>query len=110
MAGYFQLHTTSNGGFMFNLKAGNHEVILTSQTYQSKQSALDGIESVRNNSQVASRFERKTAKDDSPYFVLLATNGQVIGKSEMYSGKSAMENGIQSVVTNGTSAVIKENN
>lgn len=107
MAGYFQLGTTANGGFMFNLKAGNHEVILTSQTYQSKKSALEGIESVRNNSQLDSRLERKTAKDDSPYFVLLATNGQVIGKSEMYSGNAAMENGIKSVMTNGSSTFVK---
>lgn len=47
-----------------------------------------------------SRFERKTAKDGSPYFVLKAANGEIIGKSEMYSSVAAMENGIASVVKN----------
>jgi uncharacterized protein len=107
MPGYFDLHVTPAGHFMFNLKAGNHEVILTSQVYKSKQAALDGIESVRNNSQIESRFERKSAKDNSPYFVLNASNGQVVGKSEMYSGAAAMENGIKSVIANGASKTIK---
>jgi uncharacterized protein len=107
MTGYYAFSVTANGGFMFNLKAGNHEVILTSQVYQSRQAALDGIESVRKNSQADSRFERKVAKDNSPYFVLTAANGQVIGKSEMYSGSSAMEVGIKSVMANGSSTTVK---
>jgi uncharacterized protein YegP (UPF0339 family) len=107
MSGYYTLQTTKNDGFLFNLKAGNHETILTSQVYKSRQSALDGIESVRNNSQLDSRFERRLAKDGSPYFLLLATNGQIIGQSEMYSALAAMEKGIKSVVANGPSQVIK---
>ena len=107
MPGYFTFHKTPAGQFMFNLKAGNHQVILTSQIYTTKQAALDGIESVRYNSQIELRFERKIAKDDSPFFVLNATNGQVIGKSEMYSGVLAMENGIKSVMANGATKIIK---
>jgi uncharacterized protein YegP (UPF0339 family) len=107
MSGYYTLQTTKNDGFMFNLKAGNHETILTSQVYKFRQSAIDGIESVRNNSQVESRFERRVAQDGSPYFLLLATNGQIIGQSEMYSAVAAMEKGIKSVVTNGPSQVVK---
>jgi uncharacterized protein YegP (UPF0339 family) len=47
---------------------------------------------------------RKTAKDGSPYFVIKARNGETIGKSEMYSSSSGMENGIKSVRTNAPSA------
>jgi uncharacterized protein YegP (UPF0339 family) len=107
MKGYFHLASNDAGRFTFNLKAGNHEVILTSQVYQSKQDALAGIESVRINSADDSRFQRKTAKDDSPYFVLLAGNGQTIGKSEMYSSTASMENGIKSVMANGASTFVK---
>jgi len=107
MAGYFQLNTSATGKFSFSLKAGNHEVILTSQTYANKADALGGIESVRQNAPMASRFERKTAKDDSAYFVLLASNGQTLGRSEMYTSTSAMENGIKSVMTNGVSTFVK---
>jgi uncharacterized protein YegP (UPF0339 family) len=107
MAGYFQLNTSATGKFSFSLKAGNHEVILTSQVYANKADALAGIESVRKNAPVATRFERKTAKDKSSYFVLLAGNGQTLGRSEMYSSTSAMENGIASVMTNGVSTFVK---
>jgi len=41
----FELKNTASGEFMFNLKAGNGETILTSERYTSKQGALNGIES-----------------------------------------------------------------
>jgi len=107
MAGYFQLNSSAGGKFSFSLKAGNHEIILTSQVYTNKADALAGIEAVRMNSPIAARFERKTAKDDSAYFVLVAANGQTLGRSEMYSSTSAMENGIRSVMTNGLSTAVK---
>lgn len=53
-------------------------------------------------------MKKKTAKDDSPYFVLTATNGQTIGKSEMYSSVAARDNGIASVKSNGPTPTIKE--
>ena len=108
MAGKYVLKSAAGGQFMFNLHAGNNQVILTSELYKEKTSALNGIKSCQENSQKDERFERKVAKDDSPYFVLKASNGQTIGKSEMYSGTSAMENGIASVKTNGATAVIDE--
>ena len=41
-------------------------------------------------------------------FVLTATNGQTIGKSEMYSRSSGMENGIASVKKNGPDAQVAD--
>ena len=108
MAGYYELKKSGATGAMFNLKAGNHEVILTSETYTSKDAAKKGISSVQSNSPSNARYERKTAKDGSPYFVLTATNGQTIGKSEMYSSASARDKGIESVKTNGPTPTIKE--
>jgi len=108
MAAKFELKKGNSGQFMFNLKAGNGEVILTSELYKEKHSALNGIESVKNNAGDDARFERKTAKNGQPYFVLKAGNGETIGKSEMYSSVSAMENGIQSVKKNAGSARIDD--
>ncbi len=104
MAGKFELKQGDSGKFSFNLKSGNGQVVLTSQTYASKTSAVEGIESVRKNSADDGRFVRKEASDGSPFFVLTATNGQTIGKSQMYSGESAMENGIDSVRENAPDA------
>ncbi len=104
MAGKFEISTRKNGEFQFNLKAGNGQVILTSEGYQAKASALSGVESVRKHSQDDANFDRLTAKDGSPYFNLKASNGQVIGHSEMYSGAAARDNGIASVKTNAPDA------
>lgn len=108
MAATFDLKQGGNDQFMFNLKAGNGEVILTSELYKQKQSAIAGIDSVKANAADDTRYERKTAKNGQPFFVLTATNGQIIGKSEMYSSVSAMENGIQSVKKNGPVAEIED--
>ena len=108
MAGYFELKAAAGSQFMFNLKASNHEVILTSERYKTKQSAEGGIASVQKNAADDARYHRKTAKDNSPYFVLVAMNGETIGKSEMYSSAAAMEGGIASVKKNAPGAPTKD--
>ena len=49
MSGKFELKTAKDGQVYFNLKAGNGEIIASSELYKSKASALNGIESVRKN-------------------------------------------------------------
>lgn len=104
--GKFEITKRKNGEFQFNLKASNGQVILASEGYVAKDSCQKGIESVRKNSQVDTRFEIKTAKDNRPYFNLKATNGQVIGTSEMYNSEAAMKNGIESVKKNAPDATL----
>ena len=93
---------------MFNLKAGNNEVILTSQMYESKASAETGIASVKENASLDERYERKTGSDGKRYFVLRAANKEVIGKSEMYASHAAMEKGVASVKKNAANAAIDD--
>ncbi|MCL6274672.1 YegP family protein [Muricauda sp. 2012CJ35-5] len=107
--GKFEIKTDKSGQFRFNLKAGNGQVILSSEAYTTKSACENGIESVKTNSQDDNRYDRKTAKDGSPYFNLKASNGQVIGASEMYSSASAMENGIASVKSNAPGADTVDN-
>lgn len=106
--GKFEIKTDKSGQFRFNLKAGNGQVILSSEAYTTKSACENGIESVKKNSQDDGKFERKTAKDGSPYFNLKASNGQVIGASEMYSSTAAMENGIASVKKNAPDASVED--
>jgi hypothetical protein len=108
MAGKYVLKKTSDDQYMFNLKAGNGEVILTSERYTSKSGAKNGIESVRENSPTDAQYERLTATDDSPYFVLKAKNWEIIGVSEMYSSTLAMETGIASVKANGPTDEVED--
>lgn len=104
----YEIKKTASDKFMFNLKAANHEVILTSELYEQKASALAGIESVRANGTEEANFELRKSTADQPYFVLKAANQQVIGKSEMYSSEAAARNGIESVKKNCGSTEVKD--
>lgn len=104
----YESKKTANGKFMFNLKAANHEVILTSEVYEQKASSLAGIESVRTNGTQDANYELKKSSANQPYFVLKAANQQVIGKSEMYSSEAAAKNGVESVKKNCGSTEIKD--
>ena len=107
MAGKFVISTRKNGEFQFNLKAGNGQVILTSEGYSSLKGCENGIESVRRHAQDAAHFDKKTAKDGSPYFALVAKNGEPIGISEMYRSTSSRDNGIRSVMANAPGAQVQ---
>jgi uncharacterized protein len=104
MAGKFELKKSKNDKYFFSLLAGNGQTILGSEMYETKASALNGIESVKKNAADDARYERKTGKGDAPYFVLKAGNHQVIGNSQMYASETSRDNGIASCKTNGPTA------
>ncbi len=104
MPGKFELKTAKDGQTYFNLKASNGEVILTSEMYKTKASALNGIESVKKNSAEPKRYEKKISKNGKHHFSLKAGNHQIIGTSEMYETEKACNNGIASVTKNGPTA------
>jgi len=106
--GTFVISKRKNGEFQFNLKAGNGQVILSSEGYTTKANCLNGIESVKKNSVEDALYERKTSSNGKFYFNLKATNGQIIGTSEMYESESSRENGIESVKKNAPDAETKD--
>lgn len=115
--GKFVVKTTKSG-FVFNLKAGNGEVIATSESYKSQDSCLNGVESVRKNcvggveDQTVEGFEKLTHPKFEVYadkagefrFRLKARNGEVIAVSEGYKAKQSCMNGIESVKKNAPDA------
>lgn len=106
--GKFIISKRTNGDYQFNLKAGNGQVILTSQGYNAKSGCENGIESVKTNAKDDSKYERKNAVDKRFYFNLKAGNGQIIGTSQMYESENGMENGINSVKNNASSASVED--
>lgn len=106
--GKFVITTRTNGEHQFNLKAGNGQTILSSEGYTTKANCENGIESVRKNSQDDSRYDRKTSTNGKLYFNLKATNGQIIGTSEMYESENSRDNGIKSVKENAPNATIDD--
>ena len=120
--GTFVVKETANG-IMFNLKAGNGEVIATSEVYSSKDACLNGIESVKKNAALANiedqsvegfeslknpKFEVYLDKRGEYRFRLIATNGQIISVGESYKAKAGCLNGIESIKKNAPEAEVKE--
>ena len=120
--GKFVIRET-NSGIKFDLKAGNGEVIATSEVYTTEAACRNGIESVVKNAPVAAiedqtvegyaeekhpKFEVYEDKGGEYRFRLKATNGQVIAVSEGYSSKTGCLNGVESVKKNAVDAEIME--
>lgn len=110
-------------GIKFNLKAGNGEIIATSEVYASESACKNGIESVRKNAPIANledqtvegfealtnpKFEVYTDKAGEYRFRLTARNGEIIATSEGYKAKASCMNGIESVRKNAPDAPVVE--
>ena len=118
--GKFVIRETKTG-IKFDLKAGNGEVIVTSEVYASEAACRNGVASVQKNAPVAAvenqtvegyavekhpKFEVYADKAGEFRFRLKAKNGQNIGKSEGYKTKASCRNGIESVGKNAPEAEV----
>lgn len=106
MAGKFEIFIDSADKYRFRLKAGNGEIILASEAYESSAGCNNGIASVRANAPNDDRFERTETTRGKPMFNLRAANNQVIGTSEAYESVASRENGIESVKKNAPNSEI----
>ena len=108
MTGKFELYKDKAGEYRFRLKASNGQTILVSEGYKAKNSAENGIESVRKNATTDARYERKETKAGKHMFNLKSSNGQVIGTSEQYESVASREAGIESVKKNAPDAILDD--
>jgi uncharacterized protein YegP (UPF0339 family) len=97
MPGKFEVYKDKAGEFRFRLKAANGQNILSSEGYSSKTSCMNGVESVKKNSQTPDRFAKKKTASGKFRFNLTASNGQVVGTSQSYASDSGCSNGMKSV-------------
>ena len=97
MAAKFELKKAAGGQFMFNLISTNGRVVLTSERYKTKASAVNGIKSVKKHAKAAKYFDRGKTRSGGAKFVLKASNGETIGRSQTYAGPSGCTGGITSV-------------
>lgn len=97
MPGKFEVYKDKAGEFRFRLKAANGQNILASEGYKAKASCMNGIESVKKNSQNEERIVKKTTASGKFNFCVVATNGQVVGVSQTYDSESGCRNGMKSV-------------
>jgi len=108
MAGKFVVYKGKNGQFYFRLLAANSQAILASEGYKTRAACLNGTKSVGKNAENPKSFEVRQAKDGRQYFILKATNGQEIGRSQMYKSASGCSNGMKSVARNAAGAAVVE--
>ena len=108
MAARFELKPAKGGKFMFNLKATNGRIILTSERYDQKKSAIKGIEAVRKGATMDKRFEEKKNRKGEQYFILKAANGEPIGTSESYTSTRNLKGALASVKKNAPEARIED--
>ncbi|MEI2273107.1 YegP family protein [Sphingobacterium sp. ML3W] len=106
--GKFVIKTAKDGQYYFNLKADNGQTILSSEMYTTKGACIIGIDSVKTNAPNDGRYEKKTSSNGKYFFNLKASNGQVIGSSEMYESTASRDNGINSVKNNAPNASVAE--
>ena len=90
----FVIYNSADGQIYFTLRASNHEVVLTSETYTSLSAAKNGIEAVRTAAQAPTNFKPMVSRKEEPYFVLRSVNHEIIGTSEMYSTNAKRDEGI----------------
>jgi uncharacterized protein len=103
----FELFLDKSKQHRFHLKADNGEIVLSSEGYTTKDSALNGIGSVKRNASLDGNYVRKrTAAGWS--FNLRAPNNKVVGTSEVYTSEDAREVGIASVKRNAAGARVAE--
>ncbi|WP_299121288.1 YegP family protein [uncultured Tenacibaculum sp.] len=105
----FQLYKSSSRGYYyFRLKSFYNKTLLNSEGYQSKAGCLNGIESVKLNSRDIQKFLKKKSSNGKYYFSLKASNGQIIGTSELYFSESACENSINLISNHAHNAEIHD--
>ncbi|MBW8684350.1 YegP family protein [Chitinophaga rhizophila] len=95
--------------YFFNLKAGNGEKILGSESYTSKHAAVHSIASIKRNAPYYKQYERRfNSEKDSYSFVLKAENGEIIGRSETYPSAYSRDEGIEAVRRNAPEATTED--
>ena len=102
----FECFQGKNGQPYFRLRPRSGETILSGEGYSSLTSCMRGIASIQRHASDPTCYREAQAKNSKGYFLLVARNNQVIGKSPRYNSAAAMRKGIQPVRRAAPSAII----
>ena len=94
--------------FSFSFVGGNGKMLVKSENYKAKKSALNGIESVRKNSQEDARYEVKEAKNGKLYFNIKSSNGQIVATSAMFDSTADREAAVAEMKRDAPGAALEE--
>jgi len=102
----FEVFKGQDGKYYFHVRAANGEIVLQSQGYTSEGSAFDGTDSVRANGAVGTRVTVLAAANGQYFFHVKASNGRIIGQSEVYFSESNAQRGRDAFVSLMTSNTV----
>ena len=94
--------------FSFKFVNDAGEMVVKSENYKAKKSAVNGVESVKKNCQNDGRYEMKQAKNGKFYFNLKASNGQIVATSAMFGSEAERDGAIADLKNNGSGAPLEE--
>lgn len=98
--GKYVIYKENDGQYLFDLKSGNGNIILTSVASKTRAACKKIIDKVRKTVKFNQQFIRLESEDGKSYFNLTTEEGVILAKSKMYDSKSLMENGIDSIKKN----------
>ncbi len=104
----FVLSKNTNGQYYFRLRADNGQSLLVSEGYISKAGCMNAVNLAKVNAKDESRYDKRTAPNGKYYFNLKATNGQIIGTSEIYETAAARDNAIKTVQSAVTDTLLND--
>lgn len=91
----FRVKTTGRERYFFIFSIDD-KVVISSEAYHSRQNALYGLDATRRYIE-AGRIKERIANNGSPYFVIVAPNGEILAQSELFRSNRAMERAREAV-------------
>jgi uncharacterized protein YegP (UPF0339 family) len=95
----FQIFAGADQRQYFHLRGGNGEIMLASEGYSRLEGALHGIAAVRENGQIAQRYEVVEAASGRYFFRLRAANNEIIALGQAYANRSGAARALDALVS-----------
>ncbi len=100
--------TQASEPYSFVFLDSQGKTLLKSENYKAKDSARNGIESVKKNCSNDARYELKKARNGKVFFNLKAANGQIVGTSAMFSSQTELDAAIAMLKSNAPNTSVEE--
>lgn len=94
--------------FTFAFMDDSGKTLVRSENYAARTNCVKGVESVRKNSQIDSRYELTESKNGKLYFNLKASNGQIVATSALYAAAAERSAAIKLLKNNALTMPMEE--
>jgi uncharacterized protein YegP (UPF0339 family) len=92
----FEIFKGADGKYYFHVVSKNGKIVMRSQAYTTRASAVTGVESVRTNGVDPASYKLLQARNGEWYINLYARNHEIIATSETYASKFSAQRSLDS--------------